>query len=122
MKTTFFFRVPLQGDMHAIAERRRARNTFGKRLLKSIYAQKHASRQWYKLFHVALSSLAFNRATSDTNLYTINHHVHGISIVLLSVDDTLIVSDSVKIIESTKRAIKKQFRMTDFGEAKQVNR
>jgi hypothetical protein len=47
-----------------------------------------------------------------------NHPLHGICIVLVYVDDILIVSDSVKWIESAKRAIGDEFRMKDFGEAK----
>jgi hypothetical protein len=88
------------------------------RLLKSIYGLKHASREWYKLFHKTLSSLGLKRATSDTTMYTMNHPIHGICIVLVYVDDILIVSDSLKWIESAKRAIGDQFRMTDFGDAK----
>jgi hypothetical protein len=89
------------------------------RLLKSIYGLKQASREWYKLFHQTLSSLGLKRANSDTSLYTTNHPMHGICIVLVYVDDFLIVSDSLKWIESAKRAIGDQFRMTDdFGEAK----
>jgi hypothetical protein len=41
------------------------------RILSSIYGLKHASREWYKLFHQTLSSLGLKRATSNTNLYTI---------------------------------------------------
>jgi hypothetical protein len=37
---------------------------------------------------------------------------------MVNVDDILIVSYSLKWIESAKRAIGEQFRMTDFGEAK----
>jgi hypothetical protein len=66
------------------------------RLLKNIYGLKHASREWYKLFHQALSSLGLKRAASDTIMYTMNHPVHGICIVLVYVDDILIVSDSLK--------------------------
>jgi hypothetical protein len=47
-----------------------------------------------------------------------NHQVHGIRIVLVYVDDIIIVSYSFKSIESARRAIGEQFRMTDFGEAK----
>jgi hypothetical protein len=39
-------------------------------------------------------------------------------LVLVYVDDILIVSDSLKWIESAKRAIGDRFRMTDFGDAK----
>jgi hypothetical protein len=62
------------------------------RLLKSIYGLKQASREWYKLFHQTLSSLGLKRAISDTSLYTMNHHVHGICIVMVYVDDILIHS------------------------------
>jgi hypothetical protein len=44
--------------------------------------------------------------------------MHGILIVMVYVDDILTVSYSVKWIESAKRVIGEQFRMTDFGEAK----
>jgi hypothetical protein len=56
--------------------------------------------------------------TNLENLCTINHHVHEICIVLVHVDDLLIVSDSFEWIESAKRSIGKESRMTDFGEAK----
>jgi hypothetical protein len=88
------------------------------RLMKSIHELKHASRKWYKLFHQTLSSHVLKRATPGTSLYTMNHPVHGICIVLVFVDDILIVSDSLKWIESAKRAIGDQFSMTDFGEVK----
>jgi hypothetical protein len=88
------------------------------RLLKSIYGLKHASREWYKLFHQDLSSLGLKRATADTSLYTMNHPLHGICIVLVYEDDIFIVSDSLKWIESAKRTIGDQFRMADFGDAK----
>jgi hypothetical protein len=68
--------------------------------------------------HQTLSSLGLKRATSHTNLYTMNHRVHGICIVLVYVDDILIVSESLKLIESFKRAIGNQFRMTSFDDAK----
>jgi hypothetical protein len=88
------------------------------RLFKSVYGLRQASREWYMVFHQALSSLGLKRATFDTSLYTMNHQVHGICIVLVHMDDILIVSDSLKWIESAKRAIGEQIRMTDFGEAK----
>jgi hypothetical protein len=90
------------------------------RLLKSIYGLKHASREWYKLFHQTLSSLGLKRATDGTILYTMNHPLHGTCIVLVYVDDILIGSDSLKWIESAKPAIGDQFRMTDFGDAKLI--
>jgi hypothetical protein len=45
------------------------------------------------------------------------HPVHGSWIVPVNVDDILIVSDSLKWIESAKRAIGDRFRITDFGDA-----
>jgi hypothetical protein len=88
------------------------------RLLESIHGLKQASREWYKLFFQTLSSIRLIRATYDTNLYTVNHPVHGICIVQVYVDDILIVTNSVKWIELAERAIGEQFRMTDLCEAK----
>jgi hypothetical protein len=87
-------------------------------VLKSINGLKQASREWYKLFHQTLSALGLKRATSYTNLYTMNRPLHGICFVVVYVDGILIVSDSLKWIESTKHAIGEQFRMTDSGQAK----
>jgi phage host-nuclease inhibitor protein Gam len=61
------------------------------RLLKSICGLKQASRDWCKLFRQTLSSSGLKRTTSHTNLYTMNHQVHGICILLVYVDDILIV-------------------------------
>jgi hypothetical protein len=73
------------------------------RLLKGIYGLKHASREWSKFFHQTLSFLGLKRATSITNLYTMNHPMHGIRIVLVyNMEDILIVSHSLKWIESAK--------------------
>jgi hypothetical protein len=88
------------------------------RLLKIIYGLRHASREWYKLFHQTLSSLGLKRVTSNIMLYTMNHPMHGVRIVLVYVDDIFFVSGSLKWIESAKRAIGDQFRITDFGEDK----
>jgi hypothetical protein len=64
-----------------------------------------------------MSSLGLKRATSDTGLYTVNHHVHGICIVILCVCDIVNFSDFLEWIESAKRATGAQFRITEFGEA-----
>jgi hypothetical protein len=65
------------------------------RLLKSTYDLKQASRELYSLFNTILTSLGLQRSTSDTNLYSIHHPLHGICIVLVYVDDILVVSDSL---------------------------
>jgi hypothetical protein len=54
------------------------------------------------IFHQTLSSLGLNQTSSDTSLYTMNHPMHGICIVLVYVDDSLIILDSLKWIESAK--------------------
>jgi hypothetical protein len=43
-----------------------------------------------------------------------NHQVHGICIVLVYMDDILIVSYSVKWIESSERAVGEKFRVVDL--------
>jgi hypothetical protein len=83
-------------------------------MLKSIYGSKQASREMDKLLHPTLSSLGLKRFTFDNHLYTINHPLRGICLVPVHVDDLLIVSDSLKWIETAKGAIREQFRMTDF--------
>jgi hypothetical protein len=89
------------------------------RLIKSTYGLKEASRQWYSLFHTTLTSLSLKRSTSDSSLYSMNHPAHGICIVLLYVDDTL-VSDSLDWVTTAKEHIRQQLNMTDFGHATSI--
>jgi hypothetical protein len=51
-------------------------------------------------------------------MHTMKHLMHDICIAFMYIEDTLIVPDSLKWIESAKRANGEQFRMTGFGEAK----
>jgi hypothetical protein len=93
---TALFNEDLQEDTYMRQPRGAEDGTLRvKRPLKSIYGLKQAWREWYKLFHQTFFSLGLKRATYDTNRYMINHPVHGICIVPVYVNDTLIISDSL---------------------------
>jgi hypothetical protein len=55
------------------------------------------------------------RSTSDTNMYSVNHPIHGIYVALVFVNDILGVSDSLHWVSTAKAHIRQQFNMTDFG-------
>jgi hypothetical protein len=80
---TAFLNAPLQKEIY-MRQPKGAKDGAPRvmRILKSIYGLKHASRDWYKLFHQTLSSLGLKRATYDTTLYTMSHPMHVICIVL----------------------------------------
>jgi hypothetical protein len=86
------------------------------RMLKSICGPKQASREWYSLFHRTLTSLGLKRSTSYTSLHSMNHGVHGLSIIIVVyIDDILTVSDSLVRILATKLHIGRQLNMIVFG-------
>jgi hypothetical protein len=104
---TTFLNVDLKKEIYMRQPRGSEDGTFRVvQLLKSIYELKHASCAWCKVFHQTLSSIGLIRETSVTILYTMNHQVHGTCIVLVYVDDSMNIFDSLKwIVESAKRAI-----------------
>jgi hypothetical protein len=58
------------------------------------------------MFHITLTSLGLRRSTSDTGMYSINHPVHVICIVLVYVDDILVVFDSLDCVSAAKAHIR----------------
>ncbi|CAI7792007.1 unnamed protein product [Closterium sp. NIES-54] len=75
------------------------------RLIKSIYGLKQAPRQWYLKFDEALMDFGFERSECDPALY-------------LYVDDILLMSSSMVLLDEVKSLLSPRFRMKDLGEAK----
>ncbi|XP_055822149.1 uncharacterized mitochondrial protein AtMg00810-like [Solanum dulcamara] len=61
--------------------------------------------------------MKFTQSQYDYSLF-INKSSEGIAIVLVYVDDMLITGSSLKLIEETKKALQKAFKMKDLGELK----
>ena len=85
------------------------------RLVKSLYGLKQAPKQWHEKFDQAIMSNGFRHNNGDKCLYSKTCKGYVI-IVCLYVDDMLILSNSMKGIEETKRFLSSTFKMKDLGE------
>lgn len=86
------------------------------KLNRSLYGLKQASRMWNERFDEFMTRIGFKRCLSDHCLYTKNTNAI-VCYVLLYVDDLLIVSSEMKVINLTKRLLSDEFEMTDIGAA-----
>lgn len=75
------------------------------KLLKSVYGHKQASREWHELINKTLTGLDLRRSNSDTILYTMNHPMYGICLILVYVNETMLISDSLEWVHSAKASI-----------------
>lgn len=88
-----------------------------RRLHKSIYGLKQASRTWNDRFHSFMEKLGFKRSANDLCLYIRGTGKNQV-ILILYVDDVLLVSPSEKIVLEIKQALSREFEMTDVGPVK----
>ena len=86
------------------------------RLKKSIYGLKQASRQWYLKFDEVVTSLGFIENKVDQCIYL---KVSGSKFIflVLYVDDILLASSDLNLLNETKLLLSKTFDMKDLGEA-----
>jgi len=88
----------------------------GCRLKKSIYGLKQASRQWYLKFDGPISKFEFKENVEDNCIYV--KFTNGKFIFLiLYVDDILLSSSDVNLLQETKKFLSSNFDMRDLGEA-----
>lgn len=84
------------------------------KLNKSIYGLKESPRQWNKVFNDHILSLGFKQCKSDYCLY-VNTSNKEIIYLLLYVDDLLIVSENLCLVNEVKSALLERFQMQDMG-------
>ncbi|CAI7876249.1 unnamed protein product [Closterium sp. NIES-53] len=87
------------------------------RLRKSIYGLKQAPRQWYLKFDEALMDFGFERSECDPALYHLVRDEGRLSLYLY-VDDILLMTLSMVLLDEVKGLLSSRFRMKDLGEAK----
>lgn len=86
------------------------------KLKKSIYGLKQASRQWYRKFDSVITSSGFTENIVDECVYLKSTN-EGFIFLILYVDDILLASSSVKLLNETKDFLSSNFDMKDLGEA-----
>lgn len=90
------------------------------KLKKSLYGLKQAPRQWYKRFDSFMTNQNFQRSYYDSCVY-FKRATNGVYIyLLLYVDDMLIASSDVVLIDDLKRQLSAEFEMKDLGPAKRI--
>ena len=84
------------------------------KLVKSLYGQKQASKQWHEKFDNVMMSNGFKINECDKCVY-IKTTDRGYVILSLYVDDMLIVGSNDHMIKSTKDILNSRFEMKDLG-------
>jgi hypothetical protein len=82
-------------------------------LNKSIYDLKQAPRTWYHCFAFYLVSLGFVEVKSDTSLF-VNCRGADTAYLLLYVDDIILTTSSLELLQHTTTSLKQQFAMKDL--------
>jgi hypothetical protein len=84
-------------------------------LHKSLYGLKKAGREWYTVLTTFLQQVGFKRNSYEWGIYTTRINRHSVDIAIY-VDDILICSSSIDIINFVKNLFRGQYDITDEGE------
>uniref|UniRef100_A0A2N9HTM0 Integrase catalytic domain-containing protein n=1 Tax=Fagus sylvatica TaxID=28930 RepID=A0A2N9HTM0_FAGSY len=84
------------------------------RLRWALYGLKQASQAWFAKFSSTISQHGFSASSYDSALF-FRRSDHGITLLLLYVDDMIITGDDVQGIQDLKRFLGQHFEMKDLG-------
>ncbi|KAG6461296.1 hypothetical protein O3G_MSEX012541 [Manduca sexta] len=87
-------------------------------LKRSLYGLKQAGRQWYIRLDEKLRRMNFKPTINEPCLYHQRKEDGTILIVVIYVDDILVASDNLILIEEFKKDLAAEFELQDFGPAK----
>ena len=82
------------------------------RLRRALYGLKQAHRAWFAKFSSTISQHGFSGNSFDTTLF-LRRSDHGITILLLYVNDMIITGDDMQGIQDLKHFFRSQFKMKD---------
>jgi hypothetical protein len=91
------------------------------KLLKSLYGTKQAGRMWFINLVKYLESLGFKRIESDRCVMVLSakDSPNGIpAMITIYVDDCMVMSSSLELIEDLKAKFHQHYSIKDLGEAK----
>ena len=88
----------------------------GCRLKKSIYGLKQASRRWYLKFDETIRKFGFKENEEDNCIYAKFKNGKYIFLILY-VDDILLASSDINLLQETKKFLSSKFDMKDLGES-----
>lgn len=87
------------------------------KLNRSLYGLKQAPRAWNEELTTTLKKLGFTLIEVDQSILMCKTD-QGVCYLCFYVDDILIASQQIKLIETIKNLIKSKYKATDLGEAK----
>jgi hypothetical protein len=85
------------------------------KLLKSLYGLKQFSKAWCQFLDNYLILQGFQKLESDVNIYIKKLDV-GFVILTVYVDDCILISNTLTLIEQIKFIIQQEFNMSNDGE------
>ena len=83
------------------------------RLSQTLYGLKQAPRAWFAKFSSTISQHGFSASSYDSTLF-FRRSNHGITLLLLYVNDMIITGDDVQGIQNLKRFLGQHFKMKDL--------
>ena len=90
-----------------------------RKLQKSIYGLKQASRSWNIKFDQSIKSFGFIQCPDELCVYK-RRSENVVVFLMLYVDDILLIGNDVGTLSSVKVWLSKQFNMKEFGEASHI--
>jgi hypothetical protein len=83
-------------------------------LRRALYGLKQAPRVWYAKFSSTISQHNFSASSYNSAMF-FRRLDHGITLLLLYVDDMIITGDDVQGIQDLKRFLGQHFEIKDLG-------
>ena len=117
---TAFLNAPIDCELYieqpeGFAVQNEQGNKLVGKLNKSLYGLKQSGRNWHCMLHSYLLELNFSQSLADTCVYT-RHGKNEMSILIVWVDDIIIASSSLSIVNNIKKCLSDKFQMKDLGE------
>ena len=85
------------------------------RLRKALYGLKEATRAWNSKFDGYFCQNGFQRSKCEPLLYVKHEGTRDFLVICLYVDDLIYMGTNMKMVEDFKKAMMKEFEMTDLG-------
>ena len=86
-------------------------------LQKSLYGLKQSAKLWNDTIHTFLLGIGFTQSNADLCLY-LKHTTEGMLFLIIWVDDIVILSNNINMVNAFKTQISKEYTVKDLGSLK----